>query len=37
MPPNTPIKLIKKDPTKQDRTGILKKKYRIARMEVDCD
>ena len=37
MPPNTRINLIKKDPTKQDITVTLKKRYRIAGMEVDCD
>ena len=36
MPPNTSINLIKNS-TKQDRTGIFGKKYRIARMEVDCN
>ena len=36
MPPNTQINLIK-DPTKQDRTVILRKKNRIARMEEDCN
>ena len=36
MPPKTRINLIK-NPTKQDRTVIWRKKYRIARIEVDCD
>ena len=35
MPSNTRINLLE-DPTKQHRTGILRKKYRIARMEVDA-
>ena len=37
MPPNTPITLIEKSHTKQDRTGILRKKYKTPRMEGDCD
>ena len=36
MPPNAWIKLIKNS-TKQDRTGILGKTYRTARIEVDCN
>ena len=36
MQPNTLINLLK-DHTKQYKTSILKKKYKIARVELDCN